>query len=103
MKFQPTYHPIVGTPVFYWGNEQSGVLKAALQAFLNASIGKGAITPEQFDLTKAYLTYIIDAPCWKSGESGTIERLRREIREADTLERLTKWIDGCMDIGIDPI
>jgi len=93
----------MGTPLFYWGNEQSGILKAALQSFLNASIGKGGITPEQFDLTKAYLTYVIDAPCWKAGEPETIAALRREIREADTLERLTKWIDGCMDIGIDPI
>jgi hypothetical protein len=92
----------------YWMNEQSGILKESIQAFLEAGMGKSEISPEQFELVRGYLEYVIKAPCWQEPplpEKGTptLAELRREIVEAKTTKELDAWLHRCLKLGIDPL
>lgn len=92
------YLPPYGTPL-YWMNDQSGTMQAAMKPFLE---GK-PLTDEQFHLLKEYLTYVIDAPCWK-GPGQILPALRQQIRKAQDRQDIQVFLDDCLrEAGIDPI
>jgi len=90
----------LGTPL-YWMDETSGELRDAVMAYLNNRIDGTLITDEQITLVRTYLEYYVNAPCWK-GES-RLQALREKIRKADSAEKIDKWIQQALDIGMDPL
>jgi len=102
------YRQPYGAPC-YWKNEESGVLRDALLAFLDSTIGRepGATT-EQLDITQWYFTHYINAPLWQhpdiNYEGATkLAHLKEQIKTANTVEKLKQWIDACLDSGLDPL
>jgi hypothetical protein len=86
-----------GTP-YYWGVETSGVLPAAVMAYL-----EGRESPSQLRLTIDYCAYLIRAPCWRSDPSQALEDLRRTIARVTTRAGLAAWLCQCLALGIDPL
>ena len=97
------YLPPYGTPL-YWGNEQSGVLQAAVLAFYDAAINKMPLATEHLALVRHYLAYVIHAPCWWDGDEGSeLTALRAEVHRLSSVEEINRWIMRCLDVGIDPL
>ena len=93
------YRPPLGLPL-YWRDEVSGVLPAAVWAYLHHMAGAGpAPTAEQLALVIDYARYFIEAPCW-SGEE--LPELRRRARQLSTLEDLAAWVEAAFRSALDP-
>jgi hypothetical protein len=106
LQFQmpSTYESPLGLPL-HWLNEVTGVLPAAVMAF----VGYGAEpdshpepTADQLALTIAYLGYFIDAPCWRDMD-GQLDGLRADAKTLTTFAQVNAWIMRCLKIGIDPL
>ncbi|GEM_PF-1919289 len=97
----PIYLPPFGTPL-YWGDEQSGVLREAIQAFYDSSLHKKPLAQEHLEMVRHYLAYVIHAPCWLD-DTDTLEQLRNEVNRLSTPEEVNVWIEKCLKIGIDPL
>lgn len=93
------YVPPFGTPL-YWGNEQSGVLRAAVMAFYATSLGKGTCSESELRLVIDYAQYVIGAPCWQGPE---IEALRESAKHLRSVTDINRWIGECLSEGIDPL
>lgn len=93
------YLPPVGGPL-YWRNEQSGVLPAAVWAYLNH-----CATDSQLKLLSEYLEYYIHAPCWDlpGGFLGELEELRQSSKTMRTEKEIHDWIFKALNVGIDPL
>jgi hypothetical protein len=102
-QFEPVYRGPHGTPL-YWRNEQSGELKAAVMAYaayMAYPKTNPIPRPAQFELLIGYLTYVIDAPCWRG--SSELDDLREQARRMGTPQEVDDWINRCLKIGIDPL
>ncbi|MDB6022911.1 MAG: hypothetical protein JWQ04_2768 [Pedosphaera sp.] len=101
------YIPPLYVPL-YWRNETSGVLPAAVEAYLNACLYLSPITDEQLKLVADYCDYYINAPCWAENvqpDGEMRDELNRLIAGAKTLEsveHIQRWIRQCLDLGLDP-
>jgi hypothetical protein len=84
----------------YWRNEQTGVLTAAVFAYLNRDP-----TGDQLELVRKYLEYYIHAPCWNVVDSfeDELEELRRSSKTIKTYGEIHDWIFRALEIGIDPL
>lgn len=94
------YLPPTGGPL-YWRDEQSGVLPAAVWAFINKTADD-----EQLKIFQEYLEYYIHAPCWNlpgNPFAGELEELRQSSKTMRTEAEIFAWIFKALDIGIDPI
>lgn len=88
----------LGTPL-YWMNDETGTMQAAMKPFLEGQ----PLSNEQFQLLKEYLTYVIDAPCWRAPDP-ILPELRAQIRAATTAQDIHAWLDACLErAAIDPI
>lgn len=98
------YRPPLGLPL-NWHDEVSGILAAAVNAYLDNRIEGKPITDEQVSLVRTYIVHYIGAPCWDNEEfSKELALLRRTARrELRTPEDIGKWICDAMEIGLDPL
>jgi hypothetical protein len=100
MSFRmPTDYPNLGPDgepggPYYWMHEQTGVLRAAMAAYLH-----GQETPEQLALVIAYCAYWVRAPVWK----GLPVELRARPDHITTREGLEDWLTDALGYGIDPL
>lgn len=112
----PFYRP-GGLPM-NWRDEQTGILPAAVKAYLDYQCEKDAKepTPEQLDLLIDFLRHYICAPCWNgpareardAGDNSiaaTLIQLRLDICEGrvKTVQEIDQWIHRCLEICLDPI
>lgn len=92
---QPYGHP------FYWGDEVTDTLPAAVRAFLSETIGNGETTAEQIRLVIDYIQYFLDAPAFNPTEG--IEDLRRQAAAAKTPLDARAIIVQALAAGLDPL
>jgi hypothetical protein len=93
------YLPPTGGPL-YWRNEQSGVLPAAVTAFIHKQADV-----DQLKLVAQYIEYYIHAPCWNQAENGFADELANLRESSKTLlneHDIFVWIFKALEIGIDP-
>ena len=85
----------------YWMFEQSGVLKPAIEAYLQ----RDELTPAEVAAIRAYLRQWIAGP-WQAApgaEARVLERLRRMVDELDDRQKIDIWIMQANSIDIDPL
>ena len=106
MSRMPTfYRSPLGLPL-YWMDEMTGELPIAVNAYLGCGLtGENVPAPTnaQIDLLRDYLTYYINAPCWRWEEGNELAELRTKVSGLNTLEAIHKWIVDCLNIGLDPL
>lgn len=88
-----------GTPL-YWQDDVSGTLRAIVSAYYDRKNGPPQMEPESLEILRAYLHYVINAPCWKGRG---IAKLRARIASASTVADIDRFIASCLKIGIDPL
>ena len=85
----------------YWMFETSGVLKPAIEAYLQ----RDELTPAEVAAIRAYLRQWIDGP-WQAApgaEARVLERLRRMVDELDDRQKIDIWLMQANSINIDPL
>jgi hypothetical protein len=80
----------------YWMNETSGVLKPAVQAYLD----RRPMTPGHVGAMRAYLRQWIGAPQWIGPEIAELRELVESIVDRRTIQR---WLERAESLGIDPL
>ena len=80
----------------YWMHEQSGVLRPAVEAYLNST----PMTSLQIALLRDYLRQWIGAPVWRGP---AIDELRRRVDGLTTREAVGRWLKLAERAGIDPL
>lgn len=80
----------------YWMHETSGVLRPAVQAYLQGD----ELTGDQVATLRAYLRQWINAPDWKGRQ---IHLLRMDIDELTDRDAIGQWLARAAEIGIDPL
>jgi hypothetical protein len=88
-----------GLPL-YWRDEQTDSMKRVVQAFLSDASGGATMDSFDYDLFKAYLIYVVEAPCWKGLDR---KRFVRDIELAQDAHAISGVIQKLLDCGIDPI
>ena len=78
----------------FWRNETSGVLRPAVERYLNRKT-----KPEDIPIMRAYVRQ------WVAGDfrGEGIAELRASVDEIINLETLDAWINRAIDAGIDPL
>jgi hypothetical protein len=87
----PTVYPHGGP--LYWMHEQSGLLRAAILAYLDA-----CETAAQLALVIEYCQYWVDAPCWRGLPSAVQDRGAQIRTHID----LQAWLAELLEYDIDP-
>jgi hypothetical protein len=93
------YLPPTGGPL-YWRNEQSGVLAAAVKAFIQKRAAA-----DQLKLVAQYIEYYIHAPCWNQAATcfaDELAHLRESSKSLLNEHDIFVWIFKALEIGIDP-
>jgi hypothetical protein len=80
----------------YWMNEETGVLRPAIEAYLRDE----PMTGEQIAAMRLYLRQWINAPVWSGPEIGP---LRRAIDGLTTKDAIGQWLNDADDAGMDPL
>jgi len=80
----------------YWMNETSGVLRPAVEAYLNHD----EMTPAEIAAMRAYLRQWIVKGAWHGPE---IDKLRARIDGLTDRQAIEAWLDDAIDEGIDPL
>lgn len=80
----------------YWMNETSGVLRPAVEAYLN----RHPMTDAQISALRAYLRQWINA----AGFIGIgVADLRGRIDSLTTRGAIDRWLKDAIDHGVDPL
>lgn len=97
------YRPPFGLPL-YWGDEQSGELRAAVTRYFEFATGAtGEPTDNQVALLRDYLEHFINAPCWEPTPfKEELAALRKSVKEISTAQQIREWNDQAMKIALDP-
>lgn len=85
----------MSAPPGYWMNETSGVLRPAVEAYLNHK----PMTDAQIAAMRAYLRQWIAGP-WAGPR---IEELRESVDGLTSRRAIVRWLDLAMDEDIDPL
>src|SRR5581483_8856908 len=98
------YRSPIGGPL-RWQDDVTGVLPAAVKAFIDEGLGRAKCAPEQIELVRDYCEYYINAPCWQTESMETaFENLRARIkRQPISAQDLGTWITDCLEVGLDPL
>ena len=97
------YRPPLNLPL-NWRDEVSGVLPAAVEAYLDNRIEGTTITDAQITVLREYIVHYINAPCWDNPEFVTeLAHLRTVAPGLDTATDIAEFIRLAMDIGLDPL
>lgn len=89
----------------YWMYEISGVLRAAVGAYLNDE----PMTAQDIAAMRAYLRQWIGAPIWdQNPHAGPQERvwlaqMRARVDGLTSRAAINRWIDEATDQGLDPL
>jgi hypothetical protein len=89
----------------YWRFETSGVLRPAVEAYLNDA----PLTTEQIAALRAYFRQWIGSPVWDQNphsgpeEQGWLGRMRADIDGLTSRAAIERWIEAAIDGGIDPL
>lgn len=93
----------LGLP-FYWRDEVSGELPAAVNAYLDCRIDQKPFTLAQAELVRDYLIHWINAPCWEHPEfAQDLAKLREKVKTLNTADEIGAWIWEALEIGLDPL
>ena len=116
MKHEPTRTPLNpkifppyknGVGPYYWRDEESGILKGAIEAYLDNRLHKTAISPADCDLVRAYLCHWILAPVWDTNpyadSKPVLQKLREDVGHLTDADSIARWIMDALDAGIDPL
>ncbi len=82
--------------VGFWMNETSGVLRPAVEAYLNGE----ELTPEQIVILRAYLRQWMAGPWYPSP---ALDALRAGIDRLVDRRSIDDWLDVALEEGIDPL
>jgi hypothetical protein len=107
MNYYTTY--VNGYPL-YWQHEQTGLLRRAIEYYVNCCCGDPHSTDEvyhqeQIDTVRLYFRSWIYATIWEHdpAQSANLNRLRSQIQTATTISDLIRWQQAALDQGIDPL
>jgi hypothetical protein len=81
----------------YWQDETTGVLRPAVEAYLNGA----TMTGEQIAAMRAYLRQWIMAPVWAACPA--LDELRQRIEGLTFREAIDDWLNDALLEGIDPL
>lgn len=112
MKFAIPPYTDHGLP-FYWINEQSGLLVAAVNAYFNCRAGDSDPSPEQLALFADYIRHWVNAPCFDrvldlpvedtQPHRAELAAVRERAKTVQTVEEIARLLADCLRIGIDPL
>jgi hypothetical protein len=113
MKFEMPHNyrdmgPVKGLPL-NWRDEVTGILPAAIKAYLDHCVDGAQLDEAQLEIVRAFMEHYINAPCWnwavEADEEMALELagLRLDVAFLKTSEAVGAWISRCLDIGIDPL
>ncbi len=93
------YPPPLGLPL-NWRNETSGDLPRAIFKFFSSR----HLSPDEISLVAEYCQHYINAPCWDAvgGFPDELAALRQSAALLSTVDQIGQWINGCLEIAIDP-
>lgn len=80
----------------YWMHETSGVLRPAVEAYLNG----WPMTDAQIAALRGYLRQWIAAPVWRGAD---VDELREWIDGLTSRAAIKRWLDYAERCGIDPL
>lgn len=89
----------------YWQHETSGVLRPAIEAYLNGAI----MPPDQISAMRAYLRQWITSPIWdfnphmSEKERLQLADLRRRIDGLQSRWAIKLWLEDAHNSGHDPL
>jgi hypothetical protein len=81
----------------YWMNETSGVLRPAIEAYLQ----RDELTPAEIAAIRAYLRQWIDKGAWDGDP--TVETLKRSVDGLTSRQAIDQWLSKALAAGIDPL
>ena len=94
----------IGATPLNWQNEQTGVLRGAIMAYLNQ-----AQTVQQLRLVIAYVQHYIHAPCWadivvdEPDRQQALEQLQKSSMALLTVSDVNQWLGESVKFGVDPL
>ncbi|MEH2154772.1 hypothetical protein [Nostoc sp.] len=93
------YRPPIGLPLD-WKYETSGELPHAVFKFFSSQF----LSKSEISLIAEYCQHYINAPCWDAtgGFPNELAALRQSANSLSTVSEINQWIDGCLQIAIDP-
>lgn len=80
----------------YWMHEENGVLRPAIEAYLNGN----QLSEGQVATIRSYLRQWIMAPVWVGPQ---IDALRAGIDGLTSRQAISRWLDVALDENIDPL
>ena len=84
------------SPPGYWMHETTGVLRPAVEAFLNG----GDMTGEQIAAMRAYLRQWIECGVWRGW---MVSKLRVMVDDVADRQDIETWLRLAEQEGIDPL
>jgi hypothetical protein len=78
----------------YWMNEQSGVLRPVMEAYLEGR----HLTARDVAVMRGYLRQWIAAPLYRGEE---VDALRASVDGIMSPADITRWLDRAFDAGVD--
>jgi hypothetical protein len=98
-RIPDVYRPPMGLPL-NWQDEKSGELRSAVFKFFSYN----KLFPEEISLIAEYCQHYINAPCWDAtgGLPNELAALRQSAATLSTVDEIGQWINGCLEIAIDP-
>ncbi|MEH1940099.1 MAG: hypothetical protein V7L01_07770 [Nostoc sp.] len=93
------YRPPLGLPLI-WQDETSGELPRAVFKYFSSQ----NLTADEISLVAEYCQHYISAPCWDAtgGFPNELAALRQSSNSLSSVGEINQWIDGCLQIAIDP-
>jgi hypothetical protein len=81
----------------YWMHETSGVLRPAVEAYLNGE----PLSPSDVRILRAYLFQWVQSPVW--APSGILEALRLRVAAIADEGELRACVNAAVELGLDPL
>lgn len=93
------YSPPMGLPL-NWKHETSGELPRAVFKFFSSQ----QLSPDEISLVAEYCQHYINAPCWDAvgGFPDELTALRQSANSLSSVSDISRWINACLQIAIDP-
>ena len=103
----PDYYVQPHDMPLYWGDELTGELPAAVQAYYAKYLDPDApaMTERQLHLVISYLQNNIKAPCWLDvrGSKVTLAQLREQSKRLTDRASIDAFLEACQELALDPL
>lgn len=91
-----------------WQDDVTGILPAAVRAFIDEGLGRAKCMSWQTELVRDYMEYYVYAPCWTTGDDDPDFRkkflaLRERVKSLKSAEEIAAWLNDALDLGLDPL